>query len=83
MAKLLAAFIALFLLVDSAAAAYKLEPLTNDQRAEMRARAERLKDERYAQESHHEGIHRRATHHPMRHHHNHHNQHHHKATTNS
>ncbi len=73
MRKLLLGIVASFLVVGSAAAAYKLEPLTNDQRAEMRARAEKLVAERDAQPMHQE-MHHKATHHKTMHHHNQHHQ---------
>jgi hypothetical protein len=68
----------------STAAAYKVEPLTNDQRAEMRARAERMKEEREHQPMHdmnaeHHEMHHKATHHKT----NHHGEYHHKAPTTS
>jgi hypothetical protein len=64
MSKLLVGIVASFLLVGSAAAAYKLEPLTNDQREEMRARAEKMREERDAHPMHH-----KTMHHHMHHHH--------------
>ncbi len=72
MRKLLSGIVASFLVIGSAAAAYKLEPLTNDQRTEMRARAERMKEERDAHP-----MHSNMTHHRMM---RHHKQHHHRAT---
>ena len=81
MGKLLAGIIASVLVVGSAAAAYKLEPLTNEQRMELRARAEKLVAEREAHANHtNTGPEHKAMHHKTMHHGR---QYHHKAATTS
>lgn len=69
MYKVIVAVVASLFVVGSAAAAYNLEPLTDQQKAEMRARAERLVAEQDARSMHTtmHSMHEARTHH-VRHH---------------